>query len=239
MALLPQSTASGSNERGGASAGTQGTDFDSFGRTVQSRVGSPSAALSTTDMQYEPCACLPAGKLKRVSRAPLAPADGRGRAAVEVGHPRLFQLPRTAGNLVGLNSFRLQAISRRSRAIRWRSRRDRMPWERSWLLVSGWIPRAKILHPHLNVRFDSRQLREEPHAVGRHLRICAGASSNRLPYRDGSPSTPRFLPQAADYAPPSRLAPVGLIVTDVQLKPIAKSSRQARAAYLHLANSAY
>ncbi|QOY90035.1 RHS repeat domain-containing protein [Paludibaculum fermentans] len=69
-------------------AGSQGTDFDGFGRTVQSRVGSPSATLSITDTQYAPCACSPTGKLKRVSR-PYAVGgtpkyteytyDGRGR----------------------------------------------------------------------------------------------------------------------------------------------------------------
>ncbi len=34
-----------------------------------------------------------------------------------------------------------------------------MTWERFWLLVDRWIPSAKILHPHPNVRFDATYLR--------------------------------------------------------------------------------
>jgi hypothetical protein len=63
------------------------------------------------------------------------------------------------GNMDSLNSFRAQVIWRWYRALRRRSQRDRMTWAQFWPLVDRWIPSAKILHPHPNVRFDARYLR--------------------------------------------------------------------------------
>ena len=60
------------------------------------------------------------------------------------------------GNMDCLNSFRAQVIWRWYRALRRRSQRDRMTWERFWLLVDQWIPSAKILHPHPNDRFYAK-----------------------------------------------------------------------------------
>jgi hypothetical protein len=34
-----------------------------------------------------------------------------------------------------------------------------MTWERFWPLVDRFIPSAKILHPHPNLRFDARHPR--------------------------------------------------------------------------------
>jgi RNA-directed DNA polymerase len=67
-----------------------------------------------------------------------------------------FNYHAVPGNMDSLNSFRAQVIWRWYRALRRRSQRSRMTWERFWPLVGRWIPSAKILHPHPNVRFDAR-----------------------------------------------------------------------------------
>ncbi len=67
-----------------------------------------------------------------------------------------FNYQAVPGNMDSLNSFRAQVIWRWHRALRRRSQRSRMTWERFWPLVDRWIPSAKILHPHPNVRFDAR-----------------------------------------------------------------------------------
>src|ERR1700723_1744742 len=66
-----------------------------------------------------------------------------------------FNYHAVPGNMDSLNTFRAQVIWRWYRALRRRSQRDRMTWERFWPLVDRWIPSAKILHPHPNVRFDA------------------------------------------------------------------------------------
>jgi len=70
-----------------------------------------------------------------------------------------FNYHAVPGNMDSLNSFRAQVTWRWFRALRRRSQRDRMTWERVRPLVDRWIPSAKILHPHPNVRFDARYLR--------------------------------------------------------------------------------
>jgi RNA-directed DNA polymerase len=67
-----------------------------------------------------------------------------------------FNYHAVPGNMDSLNSFRSQVIWRWYRALRRRSRRDRMSWERFLRLVGRWIPSAKILHPHPNLRFDAK-----------------------------------------------------------------------------------
>jgi hypothetical protein len=66
-----------------------------------------------------------------------------------------FNYHAVPGNMDSLNSFRAQVIWRWYRALRRRSQHDRMTWERFLTLVGRWIPSAKILHPHPNVRFDA------------------------------------------------------------------------------------
>jgi RNA-directed DNA polymerase len=41
------------------------------------------------------------------------------------------------------------------RALRRRSQRRPMTWARFLRLVRRWLPSARILHPHPNVRFDA------------------------------------------------------------------------------------
>jgi len=81
---------------------------------------------------------------------------GKWLRSVVQGYFNYYAVP---GNMDSLNSFRAQTIWRWHRALRRRSQRHRMTWERFWPLVDRWLPSAKILHPHPNLRFDARYLR--------------------------------------------------------------------------------
>jgi hypothetical protein len=95
-------------------------------------------------------------ELRRRWHQPVAEV-GRWLKAVVQGY--YFNYHAVPGYRDSLNSFRAQVIWRWYRALRRRSQRDRMTWERFWPLVDRWIPSAKILHPHPNARFGARYLR--------------------------------------------------------------------------------
>jgi group II intron reverse transcriptase/maturase len=78
------------------------------------------------------------------------------------------------GNMDRLNAFRSQVLRLWFRALRRRGQRRPMTWARFLVLVRSWIPNAKILHPHPNVRFDAKHPRWEPYAAILHVRFCAG-----------------------------------------------------------------
>jgi hypothetical protein len=111
-------------------------------------------------------------ELRRRWHEPVAEV-GKWLKSVVQGYFNYHAVP---GNMESLNSFRAQVIWRWYRALRRRSRRDKMTRERFWPLVDRWIPSAKILHPHPNVRFDAIHPTQEPYAAILHVRICAGAS---------------------------------------------------------------
>ena len=94
-------------------------------------------------------------ELRRRWHRPVAEV-GKWLKSVVQGYFNYHAVP---GNMDSLNSFRAQVIWRWYRAVRRRSQRDRMTWDRFWPLVDRWIPSAKILHPHPNVRFAAKYLR--------------------------------------------------------------------------------
>ncbi|HUE88244.1 MAG TPA: group II intron reverse transcriptase/maturase [Vicinamibacterales bacterium] len=89
--------------------------------------------------------------LRRRWHAPVA-TTGRWLRAVIQGYFNYHAVP---GNMDSLNSFRTQVIWRWYRALRRRSQRRRLTWVRFLRLVDAWIPSARIVHPHPNVRFDA------------------------------------------------------------------------------------
>jgi group II intron reverse transcriptase/maturase len=94
-------------------------------------------------------------ELRRRWHQPVAEV-GKWLKSVVQGYFNYYAVP---GNMDSLNSFRAQVLWRWYRALRRRSQRDPMTWERFWPLVNRWIPSAKILHPYPNVRFDAKYLR--------------------------------------------------------------------------------
>ena len=111
-------------------------------------------------------------ELRRRWHQPISEV-GKWLRSVVQGYFNYYAVP---GNMDSLNSFRAQTIWRWHRALRRRSQRHRMTWERFWPLVDRWLPSAKILHPHPNLRFDARYLRLEPYAVILLVRNRAGGA---------------------------------------------------------------
>jgi RNA-directed DNA polymerase len=81
------------------------------------------------------------------------------------------------GNLKRLGAFRAEVCRAWMHALRRRSQRTRMTWDRFKRLVAHYIPKVRSRHPHPNQRFASRHHpRQEPYAVIPHVRICAGGA---------------------------------------------------------------
>ncbi len=66
-----------------------------------------------------------------------------------------FNYHAVPGNMDSLNAFRSQVLRYWFRALRRRSQRRPLTWARFLRLVRRWLPSARILHPHPNVRFDA------------------------------------------------------------------------------------
>jgi group II intron reverse transcriptase/maturase len=75
---------------------------------------------------------------------------GHWLARVVQGYLNYHAIP---GNMRSLATFRRECARHLLHALRRRSQRHRMTWERFNCIVDPWLPRPKILHPHPNVRF--------------------------------------------------------------------------------------
>ena len=101
-------------------------------------------------------------KLQEIKQALLQrrhlsiPEQGAWLRAVVRGY---FNYHAISGNLAALEAFRTQAVRYWLFALRRRSQRSRMNWERFGKLADFWIPKPKILHPYPNVRFDAKHPR--------------------------------------------------------------------------------
>ena len=69
------------------------------------------------------------------------------------GYFNYFAVP---GNLVSLNMFRREAARSWLHALRRRSQRHRLSWERFGPIVDFWFPRVQVLQPYPNVRFYAK-----------------------------------------------------------------------------------
>jgi RNA-directed DNA polymerase len=79
------------------------------------------------------------------------PEQGRWLGSVVRGYFAYHAVP-TNGERI--SAFRDQVIWLWRRALRRRSQRSRMPWERMRRLVVRWIPPARIQHPWPTKRFE-------------------------------------------------------------------------------------
>src|SRR3954468_19601649 len=70
-----------------------------------------------------------------------------------------FNYHAVPGNTDSMESFRTATVRNWLKALRRRSQRSRMTWERFDLLVDRWIPKVQVLHPYPNVRFDAKHPR--------------------------------------------------------------------------------
>jgi group II intron reverse transcriptase/maturase len=92
------------------------------------------------------------GQLKRRRHLPI-PEQGKWLASVLRGHFAYYAVP---GNNRAIQSFRFEVTHRWLKALRRRSQRHRLNWERMARLAQRWLPPAQILHPYPEARFDAR-----------------------------------------------------------------------------------
>jgi RNA-directed DNA polymerase len=91
-------------------------------------------------------------QLKRRRHQPI-PEQGRWLAAVVRGHVAYYAVP---GNTGAVRAFRDQVVRHWYQALRRRSQRRRINWERMGRIARRWLPRARVMHPFPEVRFAAR-----------------------------------------------------------------------------------
>jgi RNA-directed DNA polymerase len=87
------------------------------------------------------------------------PEQGRWLASVLAGHYRYYAVP---DNIRALQAFREAVIRLWLKALRRRSQRSGMTWERIRRFAGRWLPTARIQHPWPTTRFDARTLGRSP-----------------------------------------------------------------------------
>jgi RNA-directed DNA polymerase len=87
------------------------------------------------------------------------PDQGRWLASVIRGHGNYYAVP---GNIDAVAALHNQAVRHWRRALRRRSQRTRLTWERMQRLDRRWLPTDRILHPWPDVRFNARTRGRSP-----------------------------------------------------------------------------
>ncbi len=87
------------------------------------------------------------------------PEQGRWLASVLRGHYHYYAVP---DNIEAIQAYRDQATRHWYRALRRRSQRSSLDWERMHRLAQRWLPPAKIMHPWPVARFDARTRARSP-----------------------------------------------------------------------------
>jgi len=98
------------------------------------------------------------GEIERRRHLPI-PEQGRWLASVLRGHHQYYAVPE---NIEALRAFRRQVVRLWLRALRRRSQRTTVTWERMSRLEARWLPPARILHPWPERRFDARTQGRSP-----------------------------------------------------------------------------
>jgi len=66
------------------------------------------------------------------------------------------------GNVQAVAAFRDQVTRHWYKALRRRSQRTKVIWARMNRIAARWLPRARVMHPYPNVRFDARTQGRSP-----------------------------------------------------------------------------
>jgi group II intron reverse transcriptase/maturase len=91
-------------------------------------------------------------QLKRRRHQPI-PVQGRWLRSVMQGHLAYYAVP---GNTGAVKAFRHQVTRHWFKALRRRSQRTGMTWERMSRLTTRWLPKVRTMHPFPEVRFAAR-----------------------------------------------------------------------------------
>ncbi len=97
-------------------------------------------------------------QLKRRRHQPI-PVQGQWLRSVVQGHLAYYAVP---GNIDAVTAFRSQATRHWFKALRRRSQRTRLNWERMNRLAKRWLPPARVKHPFPDVRFNARTQGRSP-----------------------------------------------------------------------------
>jgi group II intron reverse transcriptase/maturase len=97
-------------------------------------------------------------EIQRRQHLPI-PVQGRWLGQVVRGYFAYYAVPT---NIQAMGTFRTQVTRHWHKALRRRSQRDRMTLTRMIVLERRWIPRARILHPWPEDRFDARTRGKSP-----------------------------------------------------------------------------
>jgi len=87
------------------------------------------------------------------------PEQGRWLGSVVRGHYGYYAVP---GNDSAIFAFRGQVTRHWHRALRRRSQRTRLNWERMDRYATRWLPPARVVHPCPQARFDARTRGRSP-----------------------------------------------------------------------------
>jgi group II intron reverse transcriptase/maturase len=96
--------------------------------------------------------------LKRNRHRPI-PVQGHWLRSVVQGHLAYYAVP---GNTDAVAAFRTQATRHWYKALRRRSQRTRINWERMNRIANRWLPPARVKHPFPATRFDARTRGRSP-----------------------------------------------------------------------------
>lgn len=91
-------------------------------------------------------------QLKHRRHQPI-PVQGRWLRSVVQGHLAYYAVP---GNTDAVKAFRHQVTRHWFKALRRRSQRTRMTWERMGRLATRWLPKVRAMHPFPEARFAAR-----------------------------------------------------------------------------------
>lgn len=97
-------------------------------------------------------------ELMRRRHLPI-PAQGDWLASVVRGHCAYYAVP---DNSKAIRDFRARVVWLWRRALRRRSQRTRVTWERMYRLAKRWLPTVRIMHPWPDARFDVRTQGRSP-----------------------------------------------------------------------------
>ncbi len=92
------------------------------------------------------------GEIERRRHLPI-PEQAHWLASVLRGHYQYYAVPE---NIEALRAFRRQVVRHWLRALRRRSQRTTVTWERMSRLEARWLPQPRILHPWPERRFDAK-----------------------------------------------------------------------------------
>jgi RNA-directed DNA polymerase len=87
------------------------------------------------------------------------PEQGRWLASVVRGHMAYYAVP---GNTQQVAAFRDQVTRHWLKVLRRRSQKTRITWARMGRIETRWLPRARVMHPYPNTRFDARTQGRSP-----------------------------------------------------------------------------